>query len=196
MPYFIESSSNKSVSEDEIRSQRIRIKNRRKRYLDLHPEYFSADLELADPLLYDHLVRQFQTPEERERAGRERGHTGNMEADFVRSESRLEALRHPNPNSPVVYKRGPDGSIVSVDADAGEKAQSKEQAWERWKDIMGQRFLRGDDDQFDYKAVDENDDFDDRQEEDREDLDKYVGAQEAEFVGDGTPKGETGVQDF
>lgn len=25
----------------------IRIKNRRRRYLDLHPEYFGADLELA-----------------------------------------------------------------------------------------------------------------------------------------------------
>lgn len=27
----------------------VLIKNRRKRYLDLHPEYFSADLELAGP---------------------------------------------------------------------------------------------------------------------------------------------------
>lgn len=26
------------------------VKNRRKRYLDMHPEYFSADLELAGPL--------------------------------------------------------------------------------------------------------------------------------------------------
>jgi hypothetical protein len=25
------------------------IKNRRKRYLDLHPEYYSAELELAGP---------------------------------------------------------------------------------------------------------------------------------------------------
>jgi hypothetical protein len=31
-------------------SAATRIKNRRKRYLDLHPEYFSADLELAGPL--------------------------------------------------------------------------------------------------------------------------------------------------
>lgn len=29
----------------------IRIKNRRKRYLDLHPEYFGSDLELAGVLL-------------------------------------------------------------------------------------------------------------------------------------------------
>lgn len=31
---------------------RIRVKNRRKRYLDIHPEYFtSPTLELAGPLL-------------------------------------------------------------------------------------------------------------------------------------------------
>lgn len=30
------------------------IKNRRKRYLDLHPEYFSADLELAGPRALSH----------------------------------------------------------------------------------------------------------------------------------------------
>jgi hypothetical protein len=29
----------------------IRIKNRRKRYLDMHPEYFGSDLELAGVLL-------------------------------------------------------------------------------------------------------------------------------------------------
>jgi hypothetical protein len=28
----------------------IRIKNRRKRYLDMHPEYFGSDLELAGVL--------------------------------------------------------------------------------------------------------------------------------------------------
>lgn len=31
-------------------SAETRVKNRRKRYLDLHPEYFSADLELAGRL--------------------------------------------------------------------------------------------------------------------------------------------------
>ena len=35
-------------SEEEMRARRIRIKNRRKRYLDLNPEYFSdSNLELA-----------------------------------------------------------------------------------------------------------------------------------------------------
>lgn len=38
------------------RENRIRVKNRRKRYLETHPEYFNAELELANPLLYDRLV--------------------------------------------------------------------------------------------------------------------------------------------
>jgi hypothetical protein len=32
----------------------IRVKNRRKRYLDMHPEYFSPALELAGPLALFH----------------------------------------------------------------------------------------------------------------------------------------------
>ena len=36
--------SNKQLSVE------TRVKNRRKRYLDMHAEYFSADLELAGPL--------------------------------------------------------------------------------------------------------------------------------------------------
>jgi hypothetical protein len=31
---------------------RIKVKNRRKRYLDLHPEYFGPQLELAGVQLY------------------------------------------------------------------------------------------------------------------------------------------------
>lgn len=34
----------------DARHPSVKVKNRRKRYLDLHPEYFSADLELAGPL--------------------------------------------------------------------------------------------------------------------------------------------------
>ena len=39
-----------STSKPKQLSVETRVKNRRKRYLDLHPEYFSADLELAGPL--------------------------------------------------------------------------------------------------------------------------------------------------
>lgn len=38
-------------------SPATQVKNRRKRYLDTHPEYFSADLELAGPLALSSLFR-------------------------------------------------------------------------------------------------------------------------------------------
>lgn len=39
--------SNMRVARSAAEMERIKIKNRRKRYLDLHPEYFGPDLELA-----------------------------------------------------------------------------------------------------------------------------------------------------
>ncbi|EMC93819.1 hypothetical protein BAUCODRAFT_36280 [Baudoinia panamericana UAMH 10762] len=135
----------------------------------------------SDPLLYDRLIRRFQTADEREKEGRERGYTGSLEADLVRSEAKLEALRHPDPNSPVVYKRAGDGSIVGVEADEDERAHGREEGRERWVDVMSQRFLRGDDTEFDYSTVDDNEEYDDRGEEDRNQLEQYLGKEDEEF---------------
>lgn len=35
------------ITNDRARSETTRVRNRRKRYLDTHPEYLSSDLELA-----------------------------------------------------------------------------------------------------------------------------------------------------
>lgn len=227
---------------------RIRIKNRRKRYLDLHPEYFEEpSLELAgrqsshplvcnftfsscqilppssppclsaqypipthppDPLLYDRLVRRHQSAAEREAQGRSRGYADILEADLIRSEAKLEAARHPDPNSPVVYTRQANGEIVGMEQDQlptarrvghagdGEDESEKQADWDRWVDVISQRFLRGEDANFDYSIVDENEDFDDRDEEARAGLERYLEDEEASLVGEGSPEGETGVQDF
>ncbi|KAK5123807.1 hypothetical protein LTR85_002443 [Meristemomyces frigidus] len=210
MPHFAESTSasqdgmavrakpsDAAQQEDEARKRHTLVKNRRLRYLEQHPEYFEEqDLELADPLLYDRLIRRFQTTDEREREGRERGYTGSLEADLVRSEAKLEALQHPDPNSLIVYRRAADGSITGVEQDEDERARTKEEGVERWRDFIAQRFVRGGDDDFDYKAVDDNDDYDDRDEQARNDLEAYLKEEDAHFVGDGKPVGETGVQDF
>ncbi|CAK4031014.1 Hypothetical predicted protein [Lecanosticta acicola] len=150
---------------------------------------------MADPLLYDRLVRRFMSASEREREDRERGYSGILEADLVRSEAKIEALQHPDPNSPMAYRRAPNGSIVAVEAE-DEKVLDKEEGWRMWVDYQTQRFLRGEDQNFDYSAVDENDEYDDRAEEDRSRLDQYFAQEDAEYVGEGTPKGETGIQDF
>ncbi|GAD97618.1 conserved hypothetical protein [Paecilomyces variotii No. 5] len=176
----------------------VSVKNRRKRYLDTHPEYFSADLELADPLLYDRLIRRFQTPAEREAEGRAKGYSGVLEADLRRSEAKLDALAHPDPNAMLSYSLGPNGEILAEDRD--DVPEDKEEGEKRWRWEMEMRFLKGADYDFDYKTVDENDEYDDWGVE----QERYFEEEEPEWIVDeangGDPKsklqGETGIQDF
>lgn len=190
------SASATSEAEEQAQRDRIRVKNRRKHYLDTHPEYFSAQLELADPLLYDRLIRRFQTPAEREAEGRTKGYSGVLEADLARSEAKLAALAHPDPLAPFSYRRGPHGEILEEDRD--EVPANKEEGRERWCYAMSLRFLRGDDDEFDYAGVDDNEDMDDLKEEEREREEEYFGDEEPSWILDDhrQPEGETGIQDF
>lgn len=184
---------------DEQRAIRLKAKNRRKRYLELHPEYFDdSSLELADPLLYDRLIRRFQTAAEREAEGRRKGFSGVMATDLLRAEAKKDALSHPNPNSLFTYNRGPRGEILEEEKD--EKPMSKEEGKEWWIDEMRQRFLRGDDNDFEYKDVDANDKYDDPEEE-RDIQDAYFDSMDSDFDTDGEGKekiltGETGIQDY
>jgi hypothetical protein len=114
----------------------------------------------------------------------------------VRSEAKVEALQTPDNGNPLVYERGANGEIVGVEEDAGERVGGKEEGLKRWKDVMGRRFLRGEDGEFDYGAVDNSEEFDDIEEETRGAQDDYFDGEEQEFIGDGRPRGETGVQDF
>lgn len=174
----------------------IRVKNRRKRYLDLNPGYFNSSLELADPLLYDRLVRRFQTPAEREAEGREKGYSGVLEADLRRSEAKLQALTNPDPNATFTYIRGPDGEIIPEEKE--DVPVDKDEGFARWKYEMELRFMRGDDHDFEYDDVDKSDGYDDIAEEDRARQDEYFGQEEPTFVlEDGkSPEGETGILDY
>lgn len=176
--------------------ERIRTKNRRLRYLELHPDYFNPSLELADPLLYDRLIRRFQSASEREAEGRKKGYSGTLEADLWRAEAKLNALTNPDPHATFQYKRGAGGEIVAEEND--EIPQSKEEGWKRWKYVMELRFLRGDDDDFDYEHVDKSEEFDDKAEEERVELDEYLADEEPGFTLEAgqQPQGETGIQDF
>ena len=178
-----------------------RVKNRRKRYLDLHPDYFSPSLELADPLLYDRLIRRFQSTEEREAEGRAKGYSGILEADLLRSEAKLSALANPDSNTMFSYKRGKNGEILAEEKD--EVPMTKDEGQRRWRWEMELRFLRGDDPDFDYKTVDDSDEWDDWDSENREKLEEWLEKEEPQWVAeDGTKgvdmelKGETGIQDF
>ncbi|KAL7621530.1 hypothetical protein AAE478_008854 [Parahypoxylon ruwenzoriense] len=74
-------------------SARIRVQNRRREYLERNPGYFdSLEHELADPLLYDALIRHFQTPAEREEEARAKGYSRVLEVDLMRGEAKLAQL--------------------------------------------------------------------------------------------------------
>ena len=154
-------------------------------------------------MLYDLLIRRFQTPSEREAEGRQKGYSGILEADLYRSEAKIEALRHPDPQSMFAYKRGPNGEILAEERD--EVPVTKEEGLSRWRWEIETRFVRGGDEDFDYNVVDGNPEYDDRVTEEREAEDRYFDAQEPEFVEgeEGTTRskssrleGETGIQDF
>lgn len=140
------------------------------KWLETNPDYFSGDLELVDPLLYDRLVRRFQSAAEREAEGRRKGYSGVLESDILRSEAKIDALQHADPNVAITYKRGPDGQIVAEDKDEG--PTSKEEGLEMWRKQMEWRFLKGGDTDFDYSNVDNNEAYDDHTAEERDEEEK------------------------
>lgn len=156
-----------------------------------------------DPLLYDRLIRRFQTHAEREAEGRRKGYSGTLEADLLRSEAKLDALAHPDPDQMFSYSRGANGEILVEEKD--EVPSDQEEGFARWKWEMEMRFVRGGDGDFDYEHVDEGEEFDDRQTEEKEAQECWFDEEEAAFVDDegvrrskngGELHGETGIQDF
>lgn len=147
-------------------------------------------------------MRRFQSTAEREAQGRERGYSGVLEADLYRSEAKLEALHsYNNQSSPmtsspvhhVTYMRGPDGEVLPEDPD--EIPKDKEEGLSRWKYQMTMRFLNGEDNDFPYQDIDENDEWDII--ENREAEDRWFEDEEPQWVGkDDRREGETGIQDF
>ncbi|KAK6542639.1 hypothetical protein TWF694_006582 [Orbilia ellipsospora] len=116
---------------------------------------------------------------------------------------------------------GEDGTIDAEKLDAdillhadsdGEftNVQNREEAWEIWRDILSRRFLRGDDEDFDYDDVDlpggagdpkhlieveiERDGWEEYF--DGEEADVYVERDGKKYLGGKEMEGETGIQDF
>ncbi|KAK6359900.1 hypothetical protein TWF696_001027 [Orbilia brochopaga] len=88
--------------------------------------------------------------------------------------------------------------------------QSREEAWEIWREILSRRFLRGDDEDFDYDSVDrpggagdphnlieveiERDGWEEYF--DGEEADIYIERDGKKYLGGRVMEGETGIQDF
>lgn len=168
--------------------------------------------------MYDRCIRRFQTAAEREADGKAKGYSGVLEADLYRSEAKLAALAqstHPptmsnlsisSPSSyqtnsePLIpfvsYLREANGEIIGED---GEEVASREEGIERWKFEMTLRFLRGGDEDFDYRDVDESEEYDEVEKREKEE--RWFDEETPEWDGEGGEEnvgtsGETGVQDF
>ncbi|KAG0128992.1 coiled-coil domain-containing protein-domain-containing protein [Tuber indicum] len=147
--------------------------------------YFSSpDLELADPLLYDRLIRHYQTPSEREAEGRSKGWSGILEADITRSEAKVEALRE-NPQETLESR---------AETNQGQTVSSKEEAEQVWRETMTLRFLEGRDEEADYATIDGNEEYDDYKQIERDAQDAYFDAESPSV--EGSTFGDTGIQDF
>ncbi|KAG7130432.1 hypothetical protein HYQ45_010719 [Verticillium longisporum] len=189
----------------DARTREIRTQNRRRHYLVEHPEYLSStEHELADPVLYEKLVRQYQTPAEREAEGKRKGYSRVLEGDLLRGEARMaeiaQSTADPSASSPV-----PPAfvDVATVDVDLTASAD-KDEARERWHQFLTRRFVHGQDDDFDYDKVDFNEGFDVLERRTAEDA--WFEDEEPGWASDresGDPEeqqpaksGETGIQDF
>ncbi|KAK0717237.1 hypothetical protein B0T26DRAFT_647051 [Lasiosphaeria miniovina] len=123
-------------------SARIRVQNRRAEYLLRNPDYFnSTDHELADPLLYDFLVRRFQTPAEREAEGRAKGYARVLEGSLLRGEERLAKLE-------------------DLETEMAAPPRTRAGGRQQWEAYLRDRFIRGGDDDFEYARIDGDDEYD------------------------------------
>ncbi|KAI8627011.1 coiled-coil domain-containing protein-domain-containing protein [Xylariaceae sp. FL1651] len=252
----------------------IRVRNRRREWLSRNSSYFqSLEHELADPVLYDALVRRFQSHEQREQEGRAKGFGRVLEVDLLRGEARLSKLaKNDEPPSPPSRETRDDGgdndddvgdgfttrimdsadrqltgsrsassssssnprrrqqqppgsqhsesetdmnpeeleTLETEDVEQQPVPQTAEEGRARWDEFLRRRFMVGGDEDFDYRAVDEDDEYDTL--ERREQEDAWFDNEEPGWVsesedqeGNGDLKkkgverplmGETGVQDF
>ncbi|EAQ90027.1 hypothetical protein CHGG_06646 [Chaetomium globosum CBS 148.51] len=196
------------------RLAQIRVQNRRRAYLEKH-----------DPLLYDSLIRRFQTPSEREAEGRKKGYARVLEGSLLRGEERLAKLREqtvernqddsiaitttttvietttssttttngteaPNPTqspSPSPFSALTASQTASLAPPPKTRAEGRAQ----WEEFLRDRFVRGEDADFDYAPVDADDEYDVLEREEREEA--WFEDEDPGWADSGESAGESGT---
>ncbi|KAJ4017980.1 hypothetical protein NW752_001890 [Fusarium irregulare] len=175
------------------RTAQIQAQNRRREYLARHPSYFeNLEHELADPVLYERLVKRFQTASEREAEGKAKGYGRTLEADLQRGESKLRQLKEDDQGT---------SSNSDLEHPWEKPAADKAHGMLLWHAFLQERFVHGLDDDFDYTPVDADEDLDTMLRRDAQDA--WFDDEEPSWVHEDEPslqantrQGETGVQDF
>ncbi|CAI6086775.1 unnamed protein product [Clonostachys chloroleuca] len=194
---------------------RIRAQNRRREYLQQHPSYYdNIEHELADPVIYERLVKRFQSAEERSKDVKAKGYGRTLEASLVRGETTLANLRAEEQGNSAsasdsaqgrTVNNGPASMPSGLDA-WDDDARDKQEGLELWRAFLEDRFVHGRDDEFDYTLVDSDEGYDAMEIRDAED--RWFDKEEPSWVGDdddvdetkashnGASARETGIQDF
>lgn len=151
--------------------------------------------QCTDPVLYERLIKRHQSATEREAEGRKKGYGRTLEADLVRGETKISDLRA---SSSIPGDALQKPASTGVDESWDQPAESKQQGLELWREFLTDRFVKGRDEEFDYRAVDASDEFDDLARREAEDV--WFEEEEPTRAGEegdgGELQGETGVQDF
>ncbi|KAH6607099.1 hypothetical protein Trco_003412 [Trichoderma cornu-damae] len=183
---------------------RLGVRNRRHDYLQKNPSYFdNLDHELADPILFERLIKRFQTPAERETEGMAKGYGRTLEADLIRGETKLSSVSRPSEDAGFNSSRAQSNATAPGDGGAGTdpwdtEAKNKEHGVQLWRAYLEARFVEGLDEDFEYQTVDDNCAYDTMARQDAEDA--WFDEEEPSWA-DGDSQfpvrlGETGVQDF
>ncbi|KAK6500659.1 hypothetical protein TWF506_003423 [Arthrobotrys conoides] len=107
-----------------------------------------------------------------------------------------------NLDADILIRADSNGEFMNV--------EDREEAWEIWKDILSRRFIRGDDEDFEYDSVDRPGGAGDpnhliEAEIERDGWEEYFDGEEADvyterdgmkYLGGKVVEGETGIQDF
>jgi hypothetical protein len=139
--------------------------------------------------------------------GKAKGYSRILEGDLLRGEAKLQTLSKQAASKaasgitvqPSHQERGPS-DWAGLEEAASPKDQ--EEGRELWYDFLRERFIKGDDGDFDYGPVDANDELDTMERQDAEEAwfeDEDPGW--ADHDDDSSPcertlHGETGIQDF
>lgn len=162
----------------------------------------------TDPVKYEALIRRFQSQAEKDAEAQKKGYSRILEGDLMRSEAKIAALK-----ASMTRENGVDGEDSTIshqgngssladggtDYDNGVEPVTKEEGRELWNEYLTERFVRGEDSDFDYSKVDEDENLDAMERQDMQDA--WFDDEDAAWASDGgndakALRGETGVQDF
>ncbi|PKS13220.1 hypothetical protein jhhlp_000566 [Lomentospora prolificans] len=171
--------------------------------------------------MYEALIRRFQSRAEKDVEAQAKGYSRTLEGDLRRGEAKLAALAAKSAGEPSgvnaephvdawMHQQALNGDPALPVPKVGTREDvtplTKERARGLWDEFLTERFVRGEDPDFDYSTVDNDDELDVLERQDAQDA--WFDDEEPSWVNSGGDKvdahtradtvleGETGIQDF